>query len=212
MKDEATGTDESRKNVPLRELALTMPAYVERNNQAEESLILRPTGAALIQIDECAARECNLLADYAFLVAETSPANYQTWLALPGGTSDAERKEVRERLIRGALAGSSANVGAGGAMRWAGSRNCKAERRQPDGSFPRVRLSVVNYGRVATTAELERAGLLAAPLPPCDSSPPAHMVAGGGGGHICPPPPARLREVPTVCEAQAEREAGSVGC
>jgi hypothetical protein len=189
MKDEATGTDESRKNVPLRELALTMPAYVERNNQAEESLILRPTGAALIQIDECAAREFNLLADYAFLVAETSPANYQTWLALPGGTSDAERKEVRERLIRGALAGSSANVGAGGAMRWAGSRNCKAERRQPDGSFPRVRLSVVNYGRVATTAELERAGLLAAPLPPCDSSPPAHMVAGGGVDIFVHPPP-----------------------
>lgn len=170
MKDESTGTDESKKNVTLRELALTMPVYVERNNQAEESLIVRPTGAALIQIDECAERECELLANQAFLVAETSPANYQVWLALPSATSDDERKQVRERLIRGALAGGAANVGAGGAMRFPGSRNCKAERRQPDGSFPRVRLSAVNYGRVVTTAELERAGLLAEPLPPCDSS------------------------------------------
>jgi hypothetical protein len=165
MKDESTGAV-TADNVTLRELVAKFPNYIERNSHERESLIVRPTNAVLIQVDDCTLTECNALASVAFLIAETSTDNYQAWLALPDGTSGDERKRVRDRLLRGAWK-TSANVGAGGAMRFPGSLNCKPERRRADGSLPRVRLVNSSSGRFTTEAELESAGLLA---PPCDSS------------------------------------------
>ncbi len=172
MKDEATDAA-TTDSVSLRELGKKLPDYIERNEGGDVSMIFRPTGAALIQIDDCTTVERDLLADYSFLIAETSPASFQAWLALPRATTEDERTEVRERLLRGALLGSSANAGAGGAMRWVGSRNCKPVRRRADGSFPRVKLTKAENDRVVTVAELERDGLLAERLPPCDSFPSA---------------------------------------
>ncbi len=174
MKDE-----QSRKvtadNVSLAELVGKLPDYMERNASERESFIIRPEGAALIQVDDCTASERDLLAPVSFLVAETSGDNFQAWLALPMATSDDERKRIRERLFKGALLGTPANVGAGNAMRWVGSLNCKPERRRADGSFPRVRLVASSFGRYTTEAELESYGLLA---PPCDSfSPVKHEKA-----------------------------------
>jgi hypothetical protein len=142
---------------------------MERNASERESFIIRPEGAALIQVDDCTASERDLLAPVSFLVAETSGNNFQAWLALPTTTSDDERKRIRERLFKGALLGTPANVGAGNAMRWVGSLNCKPERRRTDGSFPRVRLIASSFGRYTTEAELESYGLLAPHAPACDS-------------------------------------------
>jgi hypothetical protein len=183
MKNEITGQARSEK-MTLKEVAWKLPDFIERNSVGEESFIMRPEGAPLIQFDDCGASERDLLEPFAFLVEETSPENYQSWLALPSGTGEEERKRVRDRLLKGALLGSPANVGAGGATRWPGSLNCKPERRCVDGSFSRVRLITAKYNRIVTVAELEQAGLLAnvddpAPsflatgsviVPPCDSS------------------------------------------
>lgn len=174
MKDEQTGKA-TADNVSLAELVGKLPDYMERNASERESFIIRPEGAALIQVDDCTASERDLLAPVSFLVAETSGDNFQAWLALPTTTSDDERKRIRERLFTGALLGTPANVGAGNAMRWVGSLNCKPERRRADGSFPRVRLVASSFGRYTTEAELESYGLLA---PPCDSfSPVKHEKA-----------------------------------
>jgi hypothetical protein len=173
MKDEATHEARSKK-VSLREMPQAITERIEQNSHAEESLILRPNGASLIQVDDCTAAERELLAPFAFLVAETSPENFQAWIALPEETSEDERKRIRERLFKGALLNSPANVGAGNAMRWIGSRNCKRERRGADGSFPRVKLIQSSFARFVTEPELQDAGLLAPDVPPCDSPlPPA---------------------------------------
>ncbi len=165
MKDEATDKAQS-KSMTLRALTLALPAHIERNSHAEESLILRPNGASLIQVDDCTAVERDLLAPYAFHIAETSPASFQAWIALPEKTSDDERKRIRERLFKGALLNSPANVGPGNAMRWTGSRNCKPEHRRTDGSFPRVKLVQSSFARFVTEEGLENAGLLAPDTPP----------------------------------------------
>jgi hypothetical protein len=173
MKDEATHEARSKK-VSLREMPQAITERIEQNSHAEESLILRPNGASLIQVDDCTAAERELLAPFAFLVAETSPENFQAWIALPEETSDDDRKRIRERLFKGALLNAQANIGAGNAMRWIGSRNCKPERRGEDGSFPRVKLIQSSFARFVTEPELQDAGLLAPDVPPCDSPlPPA---------------------------------------
>jgi hypothetical protein len=164
MKDEETGKA-TADNVSLRELVTKLPEYVERNADGIESFIVRPKNAALIQLDDCTPAERNRVAPMAFMAIETSEANYQTWLALPEETSDDERKRVRDRLLRGEWR-TSANVGAGGALRFPGSLNCKPERRRADGSLPRVRLVQAAYGRFTSETELEASGLLGQPAPP----------------------------------------------
>jgi hypothetical protein len=164
MKDEETGKA-TADNVSLRELVTKLPEYVERNADGIESFIVRPKDAALIQLDDCTRAERDHVAPMAFMVIETSGANYQTWLALPEQTSDDERKRIRARLLRGEWR-TSANVGAGGALRFPGSLNCKPERRRADGSLPRVRLVKSACGRFTSEAELEASGLLGQPAPP----------------------------------------------
>ncbi len=171
MKRDTTGQAQNQK-LTLEEAARKLPEFIERNSAGDESFIMRPVGGALIQVDDLGAAERDLLQPFSFLVAETSPANFQSWLALPKETGEEERKLVRDRLIGGVLLGKTGNKGAGGALRFPGSLNCKPERRGADGSFPRVRLAACTLDRFVTVAQLEHAGLLAR-RPPCDSSSPA---------------------------------------
>jgi hypothetical protein len=164
MKDEASGKA-TADNLSRRELVTKLPEYLERNADGIESFIVRPKDAALIQLDDCTPAERDRVAPMAFMTVETSEANYQTWLALPEETCDDERKHVRERLLCGEWR-TSANVGAGGALRFPGSLNCKPERRRADGSLPRVRLVQFAFGRFTSEAELEASGLLGQPAPP----------------------------------------------
>jgi hypothetical protein len=163
MKDETTQKT-TADDVSLREFIAKLPDYVERNAEGKESFIVRPKDAALIQLDDCTPAELEHVSPVAFMVVETSDENYQTWLALPKETSEEKRKQVRERLLRGDWR-MSANAGAGGALRFPGSLNCKPERRRADGSLPRVRLVKSAYGRFTSWAELQVAGLLGRPAP-----------------------------------------------
>jgi hypothetical protein len=143
-----------------------MPDLLKRNEKTAESLIIRPRGASVIQIDDCSPDVLEQLEPFSFLTVETSSDNYQAWIALSSGTSEEDLKQIRSCLLE-YLKPTGANGGAYGAVRWAGSINQKPERN----GF-RVRLSSITPSRVVTGAELQRAGLLKSPCPAPFSSAP----------------------------------------
>jgi RepB DNA-primase from phage plasmid len=113
-----------------------------------------------IQLDDLTADQLPQLAPAMFLIFETSPGNFQAWLALPG-------KHDKQLARRGKLATHS-DKSASGATRIAGSFNFKDEYAS---NFPRVTITQAQPGRTTTVDELEGMGLLAppeefAPLPP----------------------------------------------
>jgi hypothetical protein len=105
-----------------------------------------------------------------FLTLETSPANFQAWVAMPEG----EDKDFARRLRKG----TGADPTASGATRVAGSHNFK-DKYAPD--FPRVAIHQANLGRLAQAAELERLGLVAEPeaVEPLRMAPPRSRPTGG---------------------------------
>jgi RepB DNA-primase from phage plasmid len=120
----------------------------------KRNVIVRPHGPSVtfIQLDDLKAPALPRLAPAVFLALETSPGNFQAWVAMP----DAEDKDFARRLRKG----TGADPTASGATRVAGSVNFK-DKYAPD--FPRVAIHQANFGRVTEAAELERLGLMAAP-------------------------------------------------
>src|SRR4051812_230645 len=141
-----------RRNVSLAELARTLPGLLDTATRSERNVIVRPHGAgiAFLQLDDLAAERLPALAPAVFLALETSPGNFQAWLALPGS----EDKEFARRVRRG----TGADATASGATRVAGSLNFK-DKYAPN--FPRVQIHSTEPGRVTSPAELEQLGLVA---------------------------------------------------
>ncbi len=151
-----------RRSVSLADLARTLPAMLDTATAAERNVIVRPhgPGVSFIQLDDLAADQLPRLAPAVFLILETSPGNFQAWLALAGR----EDKEFARRVRRG----TGADATASGATRVAGSLNFK-DKYAPD--FPRVAIRETHAGRMTTAAQLDELGLVAppddfAPLPP----------------------------------------------
>src|SRR5215213_6908412 len=143
-----------RRSVPLVELARILPGMLETAASTERNVIVRPhgSGVAFLQLDDLAADRLPALAPAVFLALETSPGNFQAWLALKGGKD----KEFARRVRRG----TGADATASGATRVAGSLNFKYKYAP---NFPRVKIQAVQHGRMADPAELERLGLVAPP-------------------------------------------------
>ena len=116
-----------------------------------------------IQLDDLTGDKLPALGPAMFLAFETSPANFQAWLALPG-------KHDKDLARRGRLAAHS-DRSASGAARICGSYNFKPDYAP---NFPRVTMTVAQPGRITSVAELERMGLLAPPeeFPPLPPSRP----------------------------------------
>ncbi len=151
-------------DVPFAWLSEQLPRMLEKADRLESSLIVRPRvgdGCALVQLDDLNAETVARLSDFAVCALETSPNNYQAFVAVSGVADEKERESVRARLI----AAAAADKGATGAARLAGSFNAKEKYRQADNSFVCVRLVSVSPGRTVTVAELDAAFLLAA-IPP----------------------------------------------
>jgi len=151
-----------RRSVPLAELARTLPAMLDAATAAERNVIVRPhgPGVSFIQLDDLGLDRLARLAPAVFLILETSPGNFQAWLAISGR----EDKELARRLRRG----TGADATASGATRVAGSLNFK-EKYAP--AYPRVVIHMKHPGHGTTAAELECLGLVAPPeefrpLPP----------------------------------------------
>jgi hypothetical protein len=149
-----------RRHVPVESLRHFVPQLLTSAEKHERNLIVRPVSerAAFIQLDDLNGEGVERLKPVAFLGLETSPGNYQAWVAVPAGTAD---KDFARRLRKGAGADESAS----GATRVAGSLNFK-DKYAP--AFPRVQISYTTPGRMTTTSELESMGLVAereTPLP-----------------------------------------------
>ena len=146
--------DEFRRGMQIADLARTMPALLDAAITRERNLIVRPhsPGIAFLQLDDLAADRLPAIAPAVFLALETSPGNFQAWLALQGS----EDKEFARRVRRG----TGADATASGATRVAGSLNFK-DKYAPD--FPRVKIHAAQPGRIDDPAELERLGLVAPP-------------------------------------------------
>jgi RepB DNA-primase from phage plasmid len=155
----------------------------ERNRH---NVIIRPrsTTALLVQLDDFSAAKTERMEPFAFMTVNTSPGNYQVWLAVSDGPKESDKeaaKQFRTRVRKGAGADKSAT----GATRIAGSLNFK-KKYAPD--FPMIAVSQVNAGRVTTIAALDQAGLIAEieqPKPPASVPP-----------RISPPRPAAGRRWP----------------
>jgi hypothetical protein len=143
-----------RRNLSPAELMRTMPEILGDATRRQRNLIVRPRGpgVSFIQLDDLKADKLPGLAPAVFLSIETSPGNFQAWLALPG----IEDKDFARRLRKG----TGADTTASGATRVAGSINFK-DKYAPN--FPRVAIHTAQPGRLADADELDRLGLVAAP-------------------------------------------------
>ena len=95
----------------------------------------------------------------AFLVLQTSPGNYQAWVAVRDGDRDFTARIKRK---------TGADLSASGSVRLAGTGNFK---RKYAPEFPTVTIDELHLGRVMTREQLEGMGL-AAPAP-AKAAPPA---------------------------------------
>jgi hypothetical protein len=143
-----------RRNLSPVELTRTLHEILGDAIRRQRNLIVRPRGPGVtfIQLDDLKADQLPPLAPTVFLTIETSPGNFQAWLALPG----MEDKDFARRLRKG----TGADTTASGATRVAGSVNFK-DKYAPH--FPRVAIYTAQPGRLADADELDRLGLVAAP-------------------------------------------------
>lgn len=155
------GEKEWFRRMSLADLARTLPAMLDSAPAKQRNIIVRPHGPTVtfIQLDDLAPAMLAQLAPAVFLTLQTSPGNFQAWIAMDG----AEDKDFARRLRKG----TGADATASGATRVAGSLNFK-DKYAPN--FPRVAIGQVNAGRKTRVAELERLGLVAAPEAPAPAS------------------------------------------
>jgi hypothetical protein len=153
------------EGVSVAELRRRIPAELDRATRHRRNVIVRPhgPGVTFLQLDDLTADKLPPLAPAVFLIFETSPGNFQAWLAMPG----TEDKEFVRRVRRG----TGADATASGATRISGSLNFK-DKYAPN--FPRVMIREARAGHLTSTAELERLGLVAPPeeFPPLRVAPP----------------------------------------
>jgi hypothetical protein len=159
-----------RHGQTVNQVKTSLPYLIPSSFTRQNNVILRPHNsarAAYIQLDDLAAVALDKIKPAAFMVIETSPGNYQVWLAVVGAGKDEAR-----RLRKGLNADDTAS----GATRVAGSRNHK-HKYAP--AFPVVTVIYAQPGRIATMPELEALDVVAPADPP---SPPPVLPKSAGTG------------------------------
>jgi len=137
------------------ELRRDLPTLLDQATERQQNIILRPRGrrVAFIQLDDLPASGIETVKASSFLALETSPGNFQAWIALPAGSAD---DDFACRLRKGAGADPTAS----GATRIAGSLNFK-DKYAPD--FPRVEITYCALGLLVSKDQLTALELVAAP-------------------------------------------------
>ena len=146
-----------RHGQSVEQIKTSLPFLIPSSFRRQNNVILRPhnaRGAAFIQLDDLQAQALAQVQPAAFMVLETSPGNFQAWVAVVGAGKD-EARRLRK--------GTGADLTASGATRVAGSANHK-HKYAPD--FPIVRVTYAQAGKIATLEQLEASGLLAPSDPP----------------------------------------------
>lgn len=160
-----------RSNRSLDEIRATLPRILQEAARKQHNVIVRPrkSGPTLIQLDDLDGVAEARLRSMSFLTLQTSPRNYQAWVAVADADADFAR-----RLRKGAGADPSAS----GATRVSGSWNFK-EKYAP--AFPRVETVHTSPGLVVTRAELEALGVVAPPEKTESAPAPARASRRSGG-------------------------------
>lgn len=141
-----------RRNRSVELLRSELPCLLFTSCEKRLNVIVRPIAAptlTLIQLDDLSASQLDRVRGFSFLVLETSPENFQAWVAV----TDASPETIR-RVKKAA----AADLNASGATRLAGSYNFKS---QYAPNYPRVRLHSIAPLHAVTVGELDRAGLIA---------------------------------------------------
>ena len=160
-----TAKPDSRRVTPEK-LTANLRTWIAEAEERRRSFIVRVRGA-FVQVDDCDERSREFLEPLAFVTLETSPANYQAWIAVEGNHDRDDLDQLRRRILLGlAQKGMKGNGGSYGALRWPGSLNFKPERRGPAGA-PAVKLITTQPGVTVSLRELGSFGLLPE-LPPMD--------------------------------------------
>jgi RepB DNA-primase N-terminal domain len=151
-----TITDEAGRKVAFKRyrtvdtLRAALPGLLLASTEQRLNVFVRPLAPralSLIQLDDLTSSQVDRVRAMPFLVLETSPDNFQAWLAAKDTGADTARR-VKKAV--------GADPNASGA-RLAGSHNFKPKY-APD--YPHVRLSSIAPRRTVTLGELERAGLI----------------------------------------------------
>jgi hypothetical protein len=127
-----------------------MPDLLRNSAMLRHNVIVRPrttAGIEHIQLDDLTAETVERVKPIAFLCLQTSPGNYQTWVAV----RDAGDPDFARRLRKG----TGADPTASGATRVAGHPNFK-DKYAPN--FPCVEITHLAPGRIASKDELEGQG------------------------------------------------------
>jgi hypothetical protein len=158
---------------PVDELRRSIGKALNVAIEQKQNYIIRPrsTGPALIQLDDLDSLKAERAVPHAFMVLETSPGNYQAWIALSDPPKDREATRDFARRLR---KGAGADPTASGATRISGSLNFKTKYAP---TFPLVTLSQVRAGNVTTTAALDSAGIVAAEEKPQQPRPESRRVS-----------------------------------
>lgn len=139
------------------EVKADIPSLLKKCEKAKVNLIVRPhfsgSDRRLVQLDDLDKAKVAKIDSLAFLVIETSPGNYQGWVAIEQGDKETERR------LKKAI---GADESASGATRIAGSINFKSKYAP---NYPRIKTVAINRSCTVSIDELARRGLLA-DLPP----------------------------------------------
>jgi hypothetical protein len=130
---------------------------------AGENVIIRPKSpdTVFVQLDDLKTQEqLDHVRPAACIIHETSPGNYQAWIAVSGVPDGKEEFKEFMRRVRRAVGGNDKS--ASHATRLAGTENWKAKYLP---NPPVVTILEAHPGRVMTTAQLDALGLVAAPEP-----------------------------------------------
>ena len=126
---------------------LLFTAFDKRLNVIARPIALRKR--SFIQLDDLSASKIDRVRRFSFLVLETSPENFQAWVAVT---------QASPETIRRVKKAAGADLNASGATRLAGSYNFKPKYAP---NYPRVRLHSIAPLHAVTVSELDRAGLIA---------------------------------------------------
>ena len=141
-----------KRNRSVELLRSDLPCLLFTSCEKHLNVIVRPIAPrtlSLIQLDDLSASQLDRVRRFSFLVLETSPENFQAWVAV----TDASTETIR-RVKKAA----GADLNASGATRLAGSYNFKSKYAP---NYPRVRLHSIAPLHAVTPGELDRAGLIA---------------------------------------------------
>src|SRR5579871_1496169 len=145
-----------RQNLLHDDLHRSLPILLDDAARHRHNVIVRPRGSGtqFIQLDDLKKDALQRVESVSFLGLETSPGNYQAWVAMPA--CDAGGEDFARRLRKGAGADPTAS----GATRIAGSLNFK-DKYAPD--FPRVEITYCALGLLVSKDQLTALELVAAP-------------------------------------------------